>query len=163
MATTRGLDSLATPPPDDFVDPSAENADEAAVGSITGAAGEGGPDGGATTAGKTQSGGSRGKGVADLSLITLTSEEGDTFTLDKSAAMRSSVIRSMLDGGFEESETGTVHLQIRSAVLEKVVEYLEWVHKYSDASEGTRIPDFEKTIPPELALELLITADFLDV
>lgn len=54
-------------------------------------------------------------------------------------------------------------LVIRSAVLEKVVEYLEWVHKYMDASEGTRIPDFEKTIPPELALELLITADFLDV
>lgn len=51
----------------------------------------------------------------------------------------------------------------RAAVLEKVVEYLEWNNKYKDASEGTRIPDFQKNIPPELALELLMTADFLDV
>lgn len=52
---------------------------------------------------------------------------------------------------------------LSSPVLEKVVEYLEWAHKYSGASEGTRVPDFEKQIPPELALELLMTADFLDV
>lgn len=52
---------------------------------------------------------------------------------------------------------------LSSPVLEKVVEYLEWAHKFSGASEGTRVPDFEKQIPPELALELLMTADFLDV
>lgn len=51
----------------------------------------------------------------------------------------------------------------RSAVLEIVVSYLEWFEKYSDAPEGTRIPDFEKGIPADLALELHMTADFLDV
>ncbi|CAO1620515.1 unnamed protein product [Sympodiomycopsis kandeliae] len=95
--------------------------------------------------------------------VTLISEEGDSFSIEKAAAVRSGTIKSMLEGGFEESETQTVQLQIRAPVLEKVVAYLQWAHKYSDAAEGARIPDFQKNIPPELALELLMTADFLDV
>lgn len=56
-----------------------------------------------------------------------------------------------------------MRLMHSAPVLEKVVEYLEWAHKHSGAAEGVRIPDFQKNIPPELALELLMTADFLDV
>ncbi|PWN22034.1 POZ domain-containing protein [Microstroma glucosiphilum] len=100
---------------------------------------------------------------SDPDQITLISEEGDSFKISRAAALRSGTIKSTLQGTFVESETNTVNLQIRSPVLEKVVEYLEWAHKFSGASEGTRVPDFEKQIPPELALELLMTADFLDV
>lgn len=46
-------------------------------------------------------------------MVTLYSEEGESFQIEKAAAMKSGTIRSMLEGGFEESETNTVRLQIR--------------------------------------------------
>ena len=42
-------------------------------------------------------------------------------------------------------------------VLEKVCEYLYFNQKYADSKD---VPDME--IPPELCLELLIAADYLD-
>lgn len=46
-------------------------------------------------------------------MVTLISEEGDSFKVSKEAASSSGTIKSMLEGGFEESETKTVNLQIR--------------------------------------------------
>jgi len=49
-------------------------------------------------------------------------------------------------------------LTIRSGVvLEKVCEYLYYSYKYRD---GAEVPDME--IPPELCLELLMAADYLN-
>lgn len=63
--------------------------------------------------------------------------------------------RMGLDGGFAEAKSNTVHLSnIRGVVLEKVVEYLDWNAKYSDAPKDVDIPPFEPRIPPDLALEL---------
>jgi hypothetical protein len=63
--------------------------------------------------------------------------------------------------GFAEARDNTVHLSnIRGVILEKVVEYLCHTAKYSK-SKDTDIPNFEHRIPPELALELLMAADFL--
>lgn len=42
-------------------------------------------------------------------------------------------------------------------VLEKVCEYLYYSYKYKDAAD---VPDME--IPPELCLELLMAADYLN-
>ncbi|PWN51432.1 hypothetical protein IE53DRAFT_386172 [Violaceomyces palustris] len=50
----------------------------------------------------------------------------------------------------------------RGEVLEKVVEYLIYNTKYSQTSNDADIPDFQNRIPPEIALELLMAADFLD-
>ncbi|KAN0061608.1 elongin C [Thecaphora frezii] len=66
-------------------------------------------------------------------------------------------------GGFAEAESHTAHLQIRGEVLEKIVEYLHWKTKYSAAENDLEVPDFQNRIPPEIALELLMAADFLDV
>lgn len=49
-----------------------------------------------------------------------------------------------------------------SVILEKVCQYLHYRHKYSQPTQTERdIPEF--VIEPELALELLMTANFLDV
>lgn len=115
MATAVGLDSLATPPPEDAsLDPLLRSTAGAADSEQVAAAANGEASGSRVlAAAETRKGKASSSKMADLATITLTSEEGDEFTLDKPAAMRSSVIRSMLDSGFEESETGTVHLQIR--------------------------------------------------
>lgn len=62
--------------------------------------------------------------------------------------------------GFSEAESGVCRLQIRyvlglfsGQVLEKVVEYLQWHARNTDRAEFS-IKDFERKIPPELALEL---------
>lgn len=47
-------------------------------------------------------------------------------------------------------------LQFSGTILEKVCEYFYYNEKYRDATD---VPDME--IPPELALELLMIADFL--
>lgn len=41
-----------------------------------------------------------------------------------------------------------------AAVVEKVVEYLNFRHIYKEAASATDVPDFSKRIPPEIALEL---------
>ncbi|AXA49446.1 transcription elongation factor B, polypeptide 1 [Malassezia restricta] len=97
--------------------------------------------------------------------VTLLSDDGYKFIIDREWAMLSGTIRTMLstdDGGFSEAESGICTLQIRGQVLEKVVEYLQWHARYSHQSQYP-IKEFESKIPPELALELLMAADFLEL
>jgi elongin-C len=51
----------------------------------------------------------------------------------------------------------TLH-EINGVVLEKVCEYLYYNEKHRDAKD---VPDLD--IPPELCLELLMAADYLNV
>lgn len=61
-------------------------------------------------------------------------------------------------GNFSEAITGRCHLEnINGVVLQKVVEYLYYNDRNRDS---IGIPDME--IPPELCLELLMAADYLD-
>ncbi|SHO77780.1 Similar to S.cerevisiae protein ELC1 (Elongin C, conserved among eukaryotes) [Malassezia sympodialis ATCC 42132] len=97
--------------------------------------------------------------------VTLLSDDGYRFVIDREWAMLSGTIQTMLsmeEGGFSEAQSGVCQLQIRGQVLEKVVEYLQWHARNQDRSEFS-IKDFERKIPPELALELLMAADFLEV
>ena len=109
---------------------------------------------------------SSGSGDGDPEWVTLVSEDDFRFILDYRCAISSGTIKTMLStgegGGFAEAQSNTVSLQIRGEVLEKVIEYLMWKTKYSDASSTVDIPDFQNRIPPEIALELLMAADFLD-
>lgn len=73
--------------------------------------------------------------------------------------MISGTIRGMLESGnFIESQNNRVTLQeISGMVLEKVCEYLCYNLKYKDQAD---VADFD--ISPEMSLELLMAADYLD-
>jgi transcription elongation factor B subunit 1 len=59
---------------------------------------------------------------------------------------------------FEEGQTGRVHLdELSGILLERVCDYLYFNLKYKDVTD---VPEFD--IPPEMALELLVAADYLD-
>ena len=71
----------------------------------------------------------------------------------------SSTMRTMLEGTFREAQENIIRFpEISSLILEKVVRYLYYKAKYSHAA--ARIPEF--LIEPEIALELLICAKYLD-
>lgn len=73
--------------------------------------------------------------------------------------MVSGTLRGMLNTSFQESSTNTIKLhELDSQLLEKVIEYLYYNLKYKDVVD---VPEFD--IPTEMALELLVAADFLDV
>lgn len=71
----------------------------------------------------------------------------------------STTIRTMLEGQFREAQENEINFpDISGYILERVVRYLHYKAQYSNAS--MRIPDF--IIEPEVALELLIAAKYLD-
>ncbi|KAF8603630.1 POZ domain-containing protein [Ceratobasidium sp. AG-I] len=102
--------------------------------------------------------------TSDIEWIRIKSDDGFSFLVDKKVIECSVTLRDMLDTdlGFAEARTKTCSLQYRAAVVEKVVEYLNFRYIYKDASSTTDIPDFTKRIPPQIALELLSAADYLD-
>ncbi|KAI5809351.1 BTB/POZ protein [Pyronema omphalodes] len=97
----------------------------------------------------------------DQTSVILESGDGFQFIVRKSAASKSPAIRSMLDkkNAFVEAvENRIVFKNITAPVLEKVCQYFYYYEKYK-GQEYCPDPDF---ITPELALELLCVADFLD-
>jgi len=50
----------------------------------------------------------------------------------------------------------------RAAVTEKFVEYLAYKATYENVNPNEEIPDFQERIAPEIALELLSAADYLE-
>lgn len=91
--------------------------------------------------------------------VTLVSADGFRFVVLKDVALISSVLRNMQ--GFEEGQTGKISLDMDGDILECIVEYLYYHHKYREQAEQGDIPEFN--IPTHLALELLVKADFLDI
>ncbi|KAJ9648148.1 elongin C [Coniosporium tulheliwenetii] len=115
--------------------------------------------------------------------VTLVSSDGFEFKLQRSAATISGAIKRMLDpiSNFTEAQTNTctfenikydslhplshhaafmessVDSPRSGVVLEKVCEYLYYNEKHKNNKD---VPDMD--IPPELCLELLMAADFLD-
>lgn len=64
-----------------------------------------------------------------------------------------------MPGNFSEAKSGVCHLvTLNGVVLQKVVEYLYYNERYREVKG---VPDME--IPPELCLELVMAADYLDV
>ncbi|KAG0651277.1 Elongin-C [Hyphodiscus hymeniophilus] len=103
---------------------------------------------------------SQNQGVSEY--VTLISSDGFEFVLLREAACVSGAIRRMLDptSRFKESTTGRcefAEIKHSGIVLEKVAEYLYYNHKNRNRED---VPDME--IPPELCLELLMAADYLD-
>ncbi|KAL0634395.1 elongin C [Maublancomyces gigas] len=97
--------------------------------------------------------------MAETNSVVLVSNDNFQFVVRKSAATVSPAIKSMLDrrSNFAEARENKIVFQNMNAViLEKVCEYFYYNEKYRDAKD---VPDMD--IPPELALELLMVADFL--
>jgi hypothetical protein len=96
-------------------------------------------------------------------MITLISSDGFEFTIDKSWVMVSTTLRSMLSGPgqFTESLSNQVTFRaIPGKILEKICIYFHYKHCYGKEGNIVPIPDF--VIEPELALDLLMAAHFLD-
>eukprot|EP00698_Gefionella_okellyi_P006923 TRINITY_DN1674_c0_g1_i1.p3 TRINITY_DN1674_c0_g1~~TRINITY_DN1674_c0_g1_i1.p3 ORF type:complete len:101 (-),score=22.35 TRINITY_DN1674_c0_g1_i1:931-1233(-) len=96
----------------------------------------------------------------ELDMVKLISSEGQEFVVDKKAAMVSGTIKSMLSssGAFVESGGEIRFAEITGPILEKVIQYFYFKLKYNNATAD--IPEFN--IEPEIALELLMAANFLD-
>ncbi|RDL37334.1 putative Elongin-C [Venustampulla echinocandica] len=92
--------------------------------------------------------------------VTLVSSDGFEFVVLREAACISGAIKRMLDpkSAFSEARTGRcTFAEINGIVLEKVAEYFCYHYKNRDRED---VPDMD--IPPELCLELLMAADYLD-
>eukprot|EP00536_Pseudo-nitzschia_multiseries_P009371 jgi/Psemu1/242057/estExt_Genewise1.C_2600014 len=92
--------------------------------------------------------------------VKLVSAEGHEIFVDRAIATgASATIRTMLEGQFREAQDNVIRFpDIATSILERVVRYMHYKSKYSNA--GSRIPEF--TIEPEYALELLIASKYLD-
>eukprot|EP01038_Epipyxis_sp_PR26KG_P009682 gene9682-13035_t len=92
------------------------------------------------------------------SMIRLKSAEGHEFLVERRCAMVSGTIKAMLQGQFAESRGEISFPEIPGVILEKLIQYLYYKVRYANSTQ--RIPEFQ--IEPEIALELLIAAGYLD-
>ncbi|CAL2035222.1 unnamed protein product [Caenorhabditis brenneri] len=93
--------------------------------------------------------------------VKLVSSDEHEFIIKRELALTSGTIRAMLSGPgiYAENESNVVYFrEIPSHVLQKVCQYFAYKVRYTHAA--TEIPEFP--IPPEVALELLMAANFLD-
>lgn len=92
--------------------------------------------------------------------VVLISAEGHEFYVERKIAMGGSgTIKAMLEGTFRESNENLIRFPaISGLILERVVRYLHY--KTQNKHSNARIPEFN--IEPEVALELMIAAKFLD-
>jgi len=97
----------------------------------------------------------------DAMYVKLISSDGHEFIIKREHALTSGTIKAMLSGPgqFAENETNEINFrEIPSHVLQKVCMYFTYKVRYTNSS--TEIPEFP--IAPEIALELLMAANFLD-
>lgn len=97
----------------------------------------------------------------DAMYVKLISSDGHEFIVKREHALMSGTIKAMLSGPgqFAENETNEIHFrEIPSHVLQKVCMYFTYKVRYTNSS--TEIPEFP--IAPQIALELLMAANFLD-
>ncbi|KAG8198757.1 hypothetical protein JTE90_023519 [Oedothorax gibbosus] len=97
---------------------------------------------------------------SDSMYVKLISSDGFEFIIKREYVLTSGTIRNMLScpGQFAENETNFANLRIPSNVLQKVCEFFAFKVRYVNSC--TEIPDFP--IEPEIALDLLLAANFLD-
>nr|XP_039264559.1 elongin-C-like [Styela clava] len=97
----------------------------------------------------------------DSAYIRIVSSDGHKFIVNRDYAMTSGTIKAMLSGPgrFAENETNEICFkEIPSHVLAKVCQYFAYKYRFSNTS--MEMPEFP--IAPEIALELLMAANFLD-
>eukprot|EP00761_Pharyngomonas_kirbyi_P014586 gb/GECH01014616.1/.p1 GENE.gb/GECH01014616.1/~~gb/GECH01014616.1/.p1 ORF type:complete len:119 (+),score=43.90 gb/GECH01014616.1/:1-357(+) len=94
-------------------------------------------------------------------MISIFSKDGYEFVVDKRVAMVSNTIKAMLTGigEFKEQQEGKIYFdEMETNILEKVIQYFHYKCKYDEDPQNR--PDFK--IDPEIALELMMAAHYLD-
>ncbi|KAJ9060012.1 elongin C [Entomophthora muscae] len=94
---------------------------------------------------------------SEIRFVKLISSDGFEIVLDKDVAMGARTIKNMLSGSESFLESSTMKFTL--GILEKVADYLHYKARYS-ASPGYDLPQLQ--IETEIALELLMAADFLE-
>merc|ERR1711998_535794 len=94
-------------------------------------------------------------------VVKLISSDGYEYVIERDAAMVSGTIKNMLSspGMFVESSGEINFPEISGVVLEKVCQYFHYKLKFTNSTQA-QIPEF--LIEPEIALELLMAANYLD-
>mmetsp|Transcript_9862 Transcript_9862/g.29672 ORF Transcript_9862/g.29672 Transcript_9862/m.29672 type:complete len:110 (+) Transcript_9862:230-559(+) len=95
--------------------------------------------------------------------VKLISAEGFEFLVDYKAACVSATVKNMLtsQGAFAEKELGEIRFpEISTPTLEKVCQYFYYKLRWANAPSKD-IPEFK--VAPEMALELLMAANYLDM
>lgn len=97
---------------------------------------------------------------SEITYVKLISAEGHEFYLDRQVAISASnTIRLMLEGSFREAQDNVIRFpDLASYVLERVIKYFHYKAQHTNSS--ARLPQF--VIEPEIALELLLAAKYLD-
>jgi transcription elongation factor B subunit 1 len=93
--------------------------------------------------------------------VKLMSSDGLEFIVKRDHALTSGTIKAMLSGPgqFSENENNEINFrEIPSHVLQKVCMY--FIYKVRHTNSSTEIPEFP--IAPEIALELLMAANWVD-
>merc|ERR1712129_29360 len=96
-----------------------------------------------------------------FSYLRLCSADGHQFFLDRRIAYECDTFRKMVEQeGFKEGQLNTINLPtISGKLLEKVIEYLYYKYKYTDAK--TPIPEFP--FDDDVVLDLLLVANYLNL
>lgn len=92
-------------------------------------------------------------------IIKIISAEGHEFFIEKRCAMVSGTIKAMLSGQFAESRGEVRFPEIPGVIMEKVIQYMYYKVRYTHSP--ARVPEFK--IEPELALELLMASNYLEL
>ncbi|KDQ55505.1 hypothetical protein JAAARDRAFT_159534 [Jaapia argillacea MUCL 33604] len=98
--------------------------------------------------------------------VLITSADGFSFMVKRKVAMTSGTLKNMLntESNFKEAVSNTCEMsETRGAVVEKLCEYMAYKAQYEQVPPKEDIPDFTERIPPEVALELLVAADYYEV
>ncbi|GMH76798.1 hypothetical protein TrVE_jg10321 [Triparma verrucosa] len=92
--------------------------------------------------------------------VKLVSAEGHEFFVTRKVAMVSGTIRAMLESSMKEANEGVIPFpEISTAVLEKTIQYCHYKLRYTNST--SKIPEFK--IEPDMALELLMSSNYLDL
>ncbi|CAL1128400.1 unnamed protein product [Cladocopium goreaui] len=93
--------------------------------------------------------------------LRLISADGHEFFLDRRIAYECDTFKKMVEKeGFKEGQTNEIQLPtITGKLLEKVIEYLYFKYKYTDA----KVPIPEFPIDDDVVLDLLLVANYLNL
>ncbi|KAJ1916548.1 elongin C [Mycoemilia scoparia] len=114
------------------------------------------------------------QGQKEDQMVMILSGDGFEFIIEKDIAVMAGTLKNMLQitgDVFVESNQQVIHLEeIRQVtiytivyfgeVLEKVIQYLIYKYRFSDKTNQIEVPEFP--IEPEITLDLMMAADYLD-
>ncbi|EPS97151.1 hypothetical protein FOMPIDRAFT_1052699 [Fomitopsis schrenkii] len=95
--------------------------------------------------------------------VRLISNDGYTFLIRRKVAMNSGTLKNMLneESNFAEAATNTCMISERGIIVEKLCEYLSYKALYQNSPQK-ETPEFQERLQPEIALDLLMAADYYE-